>query len=201
MSNFTDRLELEREQLIRSWKWRLQRNPMSKPWAQISRIVQSNGDAALDDKSLDSQQRQFHNMLGFRAWGGSAHKGGLCGGTIFRTPGFIRLEQRQFRKKPEGTKTIHIEHTYPVAMFAWRNQKNPILIRGGRSEMAIAAFGCYSAKGGRTALYWQCVSKMVWRSHSRAHRRIPKAVHAIRSHLGENRRHLECFRSRRGGPI
>ena len=115
-----NQLEIERNQLIACWRWRLFRQPnwIDKQWNQVRRVLAaSQGDPVHDEDDLDSQLRQFHNHLGFKAWGTNPKRGGLCAGTIFRTPGFIKIEHRKGTMKPIGRKTVHIEHTYPVRML------------------------------------------------------------------------------------
>jgi hypothetical protein len=125
MDRFKDKIEDERNQLIASWRWRLARQSdwIADPWSQVSLIFAASNGALVDDATLGGQFRQFHNKLGFRAWGSDPNRGGLCGGAIFRTPAFMAVSERRYKKKPVGTKTIHIEHTFPIAMLCSNARK------------------------------------------------------------------------------
>jgi hypothetical protein len=90
-------------------------------------------EAAL--QSLNSRLRQFHDKLGFKAKE-SLKQGGLCAGAIFRTQRFIATQERSGAKKgPE--KTVHIEHTVPVAVLASsRDQKTAVRKLRGDARVA-----------------------------------------------------------------
>lgn len=72
-----------------------------------------------DDKIKGHYIRQFHNALGYRAYG-SLDEGGVCKGCLYRTESFIKIaqESRTGKKKYSANFTkVHIEHTIPVAVL------------------------------------------------------------------------------------
>ena len=111
-----------------------ERKQLEKHWRGIDRCLVERRLRRLvtqieNNLPIGHYLRQFHNVLGYQAWGGLAD-GGLCQGCFYRTAAFVAIPQcaRNGATTAEAG-AVHVEHTVPIASLITeiQSQKHQLL--------------------------------------------------------------------------
>ncbi len=88
---------------------------MSEPRASVRALIDPKKE------TFGMSFRHSHNLFGWKA-GDSLDKLGLCSGALYRTENFMKTAQGNRCGKARSGRTIHIEHTVPIATLnkAWK---------------------------------------------------------------------------------
>lgn len=101
-------IDAEHDQLIATWKSTLSERWLTEPKTPVRALI----DPA--KQAFGMSFRHAHNIFGWKA-GDRLDQRGLCSGAIYRTEAFMETPQGMRSGTKGPARTIHIEHTVPIA--------------------------------------------------------------------------------------